>query len=95
MNLSACSDDSVHSPSTFSRGRAGDLLDGISLGKHMSMLVTMFPIPGLIRQGELVRIVRCAAGVLLQTALQLAEVRAAPQDFPNALGLAGIPGCCA
>ena len=55
----------------------------------------MFTVRGVGRREDLERGVRCAAGVLLQAALRLEQVRALrPQGLPSAAELAGSFGCC-
>ena len=55
----------------------------------------MFTMRGIGRRENLERSVRCAAGVLLQAALRLEQVRALrPQGCPGAAEVADSFGCC-
>lgn len=75
---------------------AGERLDGSLLDLHAEVVESMFTVRGVGRREDLALGVRCAAGVLLQAALRLEQVRAVrPQGCPSAAELAGSFGCCA
>ena len=57
--------------------RAGERLDDSLLDLHAEVVESIFTVRGVGRREDPVPGVRCAAGVLLQAALRLEQVRAA------------------